>query len=157
MKDFQATGEAFSPPKWKSSSSKHEIFSLFSFFVGLFCPPGSGFRIGIRIHKPNWIRIQNTGSSRGKMGWKMEQILTKFVVLKSWMLPLAGWRLLCSLNWAFLCILTVQYLKSIHANVQYFFLKSIIIKPLLWHFCKFATAWLLLLLKVAIVIQIEDR
>jgi hypothetical protein len=41
-KNFQATGEAFSPQKRTSSISKHEIFSLFSIFVGLFCPPGSG-------------------------------------------------------------------------------------------------------------------
>jgi hypothetical protein len=29
MKDFQATGEAFSPLKRTSSLSKHEIYSLF--------------------------------------------------------------------------------------------------------------------------------
>ncbi len=35
-------------------------FLLFSTFLGHFCPPGSGsgFRIRIRIHWPDWIRIQ---------------------------------------------------------------------------------------------------
>ncbi len=35
-------------------------FLIFSTFVGHFCPPGSGsgFRIRIRIHWPDWIRIQ---------------------------------------------------------------------------------------------------
>ena len=56
MKDFQAAGEAFSPSKRTSISSKHEISSLFPYFVGQFCSPGSGFQI--RIHKPNWIRIR---------------------------------------------------------------------------------------------------
>jgi len=42
MKDFQAAGEAFSPPKRTCISSKHEIYSLFPYFVGQFCPPGSG-------------------------------------------------------------------------------------------------------------------
>ncbi len=32
---------------------------FFSSFVGHFSPPGSGFRIGIRIHWPDWIRIRN--------------------------------------------------------------------------------------------------
>jgi len=36
MKDFQAAGEAFSPPKRTSSSSKQEISSLFPFYVGHF-------------------------------------------------------------------------------------------------------------------------
>ncbi len=37
-----------------------EFFLLFSKFVGHFCPPGSGpgFRIRIRIHWPDWIRIR---------------------------------------------------------------------------------------------------
>jgi hypothetical protein len=42
MKDVQATGEAFSPQNRTSSTSKHEISSLFSNFVGNFSPPGSG-------------------------------------------------------------------------------------------------------------------
>ncbi len=41
---------------------------IFSTFVGHFCPPGSGFgsgfRIRIRIHWPDWIRIQS-GSGYG--------------------------------------------------------------------------------------------
>jgi hypothetical protein len=40
MKDFQAVGEAFSPPR-TCISPKHEISSLFPYFVGQFCPPGS--------------------------------------------------------------------------------------------------------------------
>jgi hypothetical protein len=42
IKDVQATGEAFSPQKRTSSTSKHENSVLFSIFVGHFCPPGSG-------------------------------------------------------------------------------------------------------------------
>jgi hypothetical protein len=42
IKDDQATGEAFSPQKRTSSNSKLEISLLFSFFVGHFCPIGSG-------------------------------------------------------------------------------------------------------------------
>jgi hypothetical protein len=44
IKDVQATGEAFSPQKRTSRTSKHEMF------VGLFCPPGSGSEFRIRIH-----------------------------------------------------------------------------------------------------------
>jgi hypothetical protein len=42
MKDNHATGEAFSPQMRTSSTSKHEIYSLCSIFVGHFCPLGSG-------------------------------------------------------------------------------------------------------------------
>jgi hypothetical protein len=35
--------------KREHPSLKHEIFYLYSTFVGPFCPPGSGFRIQIRI------------------------------------------------------------------------------------------------------------
>ncbi len=58
IKDVQVTKEAFSSQKRTSISSKHEISQFFSTFVGNFCPPGSGFRIRIRIHWPDWIRIQ---------------------------------------------------------------------------------------------------
>jgi hypothetical protein len=39
--------------------------NFFSTFVGNFCPPGSGsgFRIRIRIHRPDWIRIQSGSGS----------------------------------------------------------------------------------------------
>ncbi len=49
MKDAQATGEAFSPQKRTSSTTKHENSVLFSIFVGHFCPPGTGSAIGMRI------------------------------------------------------------------------------------------------------------
>ncbi len=40
-------------------------FKFFSTFVGHFCSPGSGsgFRIRIRIHWPDWIRIQSGSGS----------------------------------------------------------------------------------------------
>jgi hypothetical protein len=41
----QATREAFSSQKRTSSTSKNEIYKLFSMFVGHFCHPGSGLRI----------------------------------------------------------------------------------------------------------------
>jgi hypothetical protein len=44
-KDAQATGEAFSPQKRPSTTSKHENSVLFSIFVGHFFPPGSGSAI----------------------------------------------------------------------------------------------------------------
>ncbi len=50
-RSLQLTKEAFSSQKRTSSTSTHEIFSTFAI-----CPPGSGFRI--RIHWPDWIRIQ---------------------------------------------------------------------------------------------------
>ena len=59
----QATGEAFSPQKRTSSTSKDENSVLFSIFLGHFCPPGSGsgsticMRIRIRIHKLKLMRI----------------------------------------------------------------------------------------------------
>ncbi len=62
IKDVQNTGEAFSPQKRTSRTSKYEIYSLLSIFVGYFCPPGSGsgLRIRTRIRGPHWIRIHNT-------------------------------------------------------------------------------------------------
>ncbi len=45
IKDSQATGEAFSPQKRTSSTSKDENSVLFSIFWGQFCPPGSGSAI----------------------------------------------------------------------------------------------------------------
>ncbi len=43
------------------NTSKHELLQIFFTFVGHFCPPGSGsgFRIRIRIHWPDWIRIRS--------------------------------------------------------------------------------------------------
>ncbi len=40
---------------------------IFSSFVGHFCPPGSGsgFRIRIRIHWPDWIQVPRFGSQSG--------------------------------------------------------------------------------------------
>ncbi len=49
MKAVKATGEAFSPQKRTFSTSKNEIFQLFSIFIGHFCPTGSGFGFWIRI------------------------------------------------------------------------------------------------------------
>ncbi len=41
------------------------FYKFFSTFVGHFCPPGSGsgFRIRIRIHWPDWIHIQSGSRS----------------------------------------------------------------------------------------------
>jgi len=65
IKKVQVTEEAFSSQR-PSNTSKHELFKKNSTFVGHFCPPGSGsgFRIRIRIHWPDWIRIQS-GSGHG--------------------------------------------------------------------------------------------
>ncbi len=56
---------SLSPQKRTSSTSTHEIFEFFYTFVSLvghFCPSGPGFRIRIRIHGSNWIRIRITGT-----------------------------------------------------------------------------------------------
>ncbi len=42
-------------------TSKHELKIFFSTFVGHFWHPGSGSGIRIRIHWPDWIRIQSPG------------------------------------------------------------------------------------------------
>ncbi len=44
------------------------FYKLLSTFVGHFCPPGSGsgFRIRIRIHRPDWIRIQSGSTTLKK-------------------------------------------------------------------------------------------
>jgi hypothetical protein len=51
----QATGEAFSPQKRTFSTSKNEIYQLFSMFVGHFYIPGFGYgsRDPIEISKSN--------------------------------------------------------------------------------------------------------
>ncbi len=56
----KVTEEAFSSQMRTSSTSKHEIPNFFSTFVRHLCHPGSGsgFRIRIRIHWLDWIRIQ---------------------------------------------------------------------------------------------------
>jgi hypothetical protein len=41
IKDVQVTGETFIPQKRTSITSKEEIYSLFSIFLGHFFPPGS--------------------------------------------------------------------------------------------------------------------
>ncbi len=58
--DVQVTGEAFSPRKIHPALQNIKFLSLFSIFVGHFCPPGFGSRFRIRIHWPDWIRIRNT-------------------------------------------------------------------------------------------------
>jgi hypothetical protein len=61
MKDTQATGEAFSSQKRTSSTSKDEKSVLFLFFLGHFCPPGSGsgsaICMRIRIQQLKLMRI----------------------------------------------------------------------------------------------------
>ncbi len=44
---------------------KNELLNFYSTSVGHFCPPGSGsrFRIRIRIHWPDWIRIHSGSGS----------------------------------------------------------------------------------------------
>ncbi len=46
------------PSKENIQHFKTWNFLPFFYFVGLFCPPRSGFRIRIRIHWPDWIRIR---------------------------------------------------------------------------------------------------
>jgi hypothetical protein len=57
IKDVQAAGEAFCPQKKTPSTSKNEIYLLFSMLEGHFCPPGSGsgsrLRIRIQITIPD--------------------------------------------------------------------------------------------------------
>ncbi len=52
--DFQATVEAFSPQRKHPALKTWNFFTFFYFFVGHFCPPGSGSAFPVRIR----IRIQ---------------------------------------------------------------------------------------------------
>ncbi len=54
IKYVQVIEEAFSSQKRPSN-----FYKFLSTFVGHFCPPGSGSGFRIRIHKPDWIRIQS--------------------------------------------------------------------------------------------------
>ncbi len=60
---LKSTGETFSPQKRTSSTSKHEIYEIFSIFVGQFCPPGFGSGLRIRFRGPHWIWIQSGSGS----------------------------------------------------------------------------------------------
>jgi hypothetical protein len=70
MKDFQVTGEAFSPKKRTSKNAKNIFFLFFFFFVSRILNPmqsGSGGPKSIRI------QIHNTGLNKkwdGKYLWK---------------------------------------------------------------------------------------
>ncbi len=50
------------------------FFNFFSSFVGHFCPPGSGSGFLIRIHWPDWIRIQ-LGSGSATLNRTNEKLL----------------------------------------------------------------------------------
>ncbi len=65
LKDVQATGEAFIQPSKKRtySTSKDEIYPLFSIFLGHFCPLESGSRDPDLNPEAIRIRIRNTGTS----------------------------------------------------------------------------------------------
>ncbi len=65
IKNVQVTEEAYSSQMRPSNTSKREFLKKISTFVGHFCPPGSGSgsRIRIRIHWPDWIRIQSGSGS----------------------------------------------------------------------------------------------
>ncbi len=52
--------EAFSSEKRPSNTSKHELLQIFVYFCGSFLPSW----IRIRIHRPDWIRIQSGSGSR---------------------------------------------------------------------------------------------
>ncbi len=56
--NIQATGEAFSPQKWTSSTSKREILNFF-YFCWYFLPSWIWIRIQIRIYWPDWTRIES--------------------------------------------------------------------------------------------------
>ncbi len=55
------------PSKENIQQFKTWNFKIFSIYVGHFCPPGSGsefrIQIWIRIHWPDWIRIQSGSGS----------------------------------------------------------------------------------------------
>jgi hypothetical protein len=57
MKDVKATGEAFSPQQIiTSSTSKHEIYALFSYFCGSILP--------------SWIQIRPNKINADPCGWE---------------------------------------------------------------------------------------
>ncbi len=63
------------------------FYQFFSTFVGHFCPPGSGsgfrIRFRIRIHRPDWIRIQYGSGSRIRIRIHNPGYRYRTVVLKS--------------------------------------------------------------------------
>ncbi len=56
--------EAFSSQKRPSNTSKYELLQIIVYFCGSFLPSGFRIRIRIRIHRPDWIRIQYGSGSR---------------------------------------------------------------------------------------------
>jgi hypothetical protein len=68
---------------------RHEISYFFSTFVGHFCPPGSGsgfrIRILIRIHWPDWIRIQfrsRSGSTSATATLVSAQLKSTYCIMR---------------------------------------------------------------------------
>ncbi len=64
------------------------FYKILSTFVGHFCPPGSGsgygFRLLIRIHRPDWIRIQYGSGSRIRIHNPTINALVTFKYLSLW-------------------------------------------------------------------------
>ncbi len=58
------------PSKENIQHIKTWNFLIFSIFVGHFCSPGSGFRIRIRIHWQDWIRIRIRNTAVTAQNWK---------------------------------------------------------------------------------------
>jgi hypothetical protein len=67
MKDVQAAGEASTPQKRPSSTSNHDIFSQFSFFVShfVFLDPGSAYQNQQHCLKNCFVCVQIAGASIG--------------------------------------------------------------------------------------------
>ncbi len=62
----QCFGSVFVLYRSGSSTFKTWNFFIFSTFVGHFCPPGSRSGFRIRIHWPDWIRIQSGSETLGR-------------------------------------------------------------------------------------------
>ncbi len=93
INDVQATGEAFSPQKRTSSTSKREICYFFPIFIGHFCPPGfgSGLRIRIQPLWPHWIRIRIQNTGYFVRWWDHTVGIHKDKLLGLWKLIMACW------------------------------------------------------------------
>ncbi len=68
LKEVQAIEEDFSPQKKTSSTSKNEIYELFSIFVGYFCPPLN----------PNTIRNCQTVKTKKMSALPFQEMDTNF-------------------------------------------------------------------------------
>ncbi len=91
MKCFQSLEETSRSP-WRTSSSS--TMNLYFIFVDDFHSPGSGFRF--RIHGPNWVLIQESGSETLHENESLSSVYKRYRVLAGTGKP--GFQFYCSFS-----------------------------------------------------------